>query len=91
MSALAAAARPACHRNPEAFFPVAKSAEQLAAAAHTARTYCQPCPYRDACRARGRREPVGIWGGLLRIDDGRNTTVDLLRPIPTSPRKAKQS
>lgn len=87
MTALAdpgTAVRPACSTNPEAFWPVARTADHLTAAALTAHTYCGPCPVRAACRALGADEPAGIWGGVLHIDDGRNTAIDLLATAPTS-------
>lgn len=28
--------------------------------------YCVFCPVKDDCRIAGRKEPTGIWGGLVR-------------------------
>lgn len=77
--------------DPELFFPIVASINQLAAAALTARTHCQPCPIRAACHRAGEGEPHGIWAGVLHVDDGHNTRIDLLQPLPLSLRKAKRS
>lgn len=85
--------RPACHApgiDAEDFFPLVASTEQLRAAANTARTHCASCPVRDACRRAGRGEPTGIWAGRLHLDDG-HTVIDLLKPLPTTLKKAKRS
>lgn len=90
---LAPALRPACRApgvDPEAFFPLVASTEQLRTAADTARRYCGSCPLLDACRREGAGQPIGIWGGRLHLDDG-HTVIDLLKPLPTTLKKAKRS
>lgn len=85
--------RPACRRpgvDPEEFFPLAASIDQIRVAAGTARTHCAPCPLLDACRRAGTGEPHGIWGGRLHLDGG-HTVIDLLKPLPTTLKKAKQT
>lgn len=77
--------------DPEWFFPIVKSTEQLAAAVETAHLFCKPCPARAECRRLGRAQPAGIWGGRLHVDDGHRTRIDLLDPdLPTGPRKARR-
>lgn len=85
-------AKPACHANPEAFFPLVATDAQLRAAARTARTYCGPCPLRRQCRALGQQHDTGLWGGQLRIDNGRGatTSINLLAPL-TSLKEAKRA
>lgn len=83
----------ACHApdvDAELFFPLAASIDQIRAAARTARTHCAPCPLLDACRRAGIGEPIGIWGGRLHLDGG-HTVIDLLKPLPTTLKKAKQT
>jgi hypothetical protein len=76
----------------ELFFPLVATVAQLRAAARTARTHCGPCPLRRQCRALGQQHNTGLWGGLLRVDDGRGSTtsIDLLTPL-TSLKEAKRA
>ena len=78
--------------NAEDFFPLVATIRQLHTAAATARRYCGPCPLRTRCRALGTRQTAGIWGGVLRSDDGRGSTtsIDLLAPLPATLKEAKR-
>lgn len=93
---LAPGRQAACHApdvDAELFFPLVGSIDQVRDAADTARRYCATCPLLDACRRAGQHEPTGIWGGRLRyVDDrGARTSIDLLKPVPTTLKKAKRS
>lgn len=55
--ALAATGRPACAAEPEAWLSDDPEDRELAA------MYCPGCPVLRECRAVGRTEDFGVWGG----------------------------
>ena len=57
-------ARAACRGADTNLFFVERSDPDAIAKRATARSICRGCPVRAECEHAGRREPIGMWGGL---------------------------
>lgn len=71
--------RAACRGSDTLLFFVERGDRDATAKRAVARSICGGCPVRSECADTGRREPVGMWGGLTAEErsEARTTTASL--------------